>query len=1054
LLTTTVMAVCLSLAVFLGFAVWDAASRLSQAWLGLMFVVWLAATIAVATIVIRRLLYSQRSMEATARRVEAEFPEVGSNLINLVQFAEDEQTQQGRAFRVTAMDRAAVGVEHVDFHRAAGRLSRWSRFSNCMQTTRDLAEWFVVFALLVALTLFCAGWFPSLGSAAMRLLTPWRFTPSVGVVEIIEVAPGDAEVLRGTGLTVTAEIENPGAKAYRGVLFITRDGQAEVELPMTTDQQRRHYSFTVPVVDGPLSYRLEIGDSQSDMYYVTVREKPAIERVEVTFQFPSYMGRDDRTLMQEHADLVAPRGTVARLRVNPRLPVRSGYCRINDRQVDGRLGDDGAIELSVPMIEDGTFTIHLVDEGGYSDPRPRVNRIEVLPDEPPRVQFLKPSGKTTVAAPGDVVPLAVRAVDDHGLSRVLLEAKVAEPARAGDAESETTPEKAPTTIDEWTDLENASAAVRESDLELLADAFRPGQVVMVRAVAWDNRSLSGDGPESMPQRTASDWVAVKIVQPRTKATADRARLSELREALAKILEMQLEARAATGRVVGEAWEADREKCEAKFAPIRKRQLLIRAIAKRIVDNLERDDSAAGAKLKPVLANLVSGQMIAAVVWCDKLPKMTDPAEISDGSDAFLTVQDEIIQSLRWLVEAAPTDPEGSDDAAEEEAGEELSEDQRRELEELGEKLEELQREQEEVVEKTKELAETPSDELTEEQKQQLDDLADTEEKLSQSIEQAGEKSVEDKAAEVREELKKAEDALREGDAEEALAAEEAAAEKAEQLKNEIDERLSEDSAEEGEPWEETLGDETAEEIAADGQPEEVDESPGRLEQAIDSLIEDEGQFFNELEDAAAAGISEQSMIETGQSDLMTKGSTDGAATDRYSKSNGTDEDGAAGTPGDETGEDGDSGGGAGGKVKKYGDEEGEGGAMGDPADVPEMERLADKQTELRSKAASLRSQLDLEDFHPGDLMKMMGLMEQVERDLRAGRYQEALQKRDLLSGGLGSLKRYIRGEFKVRRDRSGNLPGEIQKEIRSSAADPSPDGWDELNQRYFKRLAE
>ena len=128
--------------------------------------------------------------------------------------------------------------------------------------------------------------------------------------------------------------------------------------------------------------------------------------------------------------------------------------------------------------------------------------------------------------------------------------------------------------------------------------------------------------------------------------------------------------------------------------------------------------------------------------------------------------------------------------------------------------------------------------------------------------------------------------------------------------------------------------------------------------------------------------------------------------------------------------------------------------MGSPADVPEMERLAEKQAELRSKAASVQSQLDLEDFHPGDLVKMMGVMEQVERDLRAGRYQNALQQRDVLAGGLGSLKRYIRGEFKVRRDRSGNLPGEIQKEIRSGAADPSPEGWDELNQRYFKRLAE
>ncbi len=42
-------------------------------------------------IVGRRLLLNQRGLEATARRVEAEFPDLGNNLINLVQLAEASQ---------------------------------------------------------------------------------------------------------------------------------------------------------------------------------------------------------------------------------------------------------------------------------------------------------------------------------------------------------------------------------------------------------------------------------------------------------------------------------------------------------------------------------------------------------------------------------------------------------------------------------------------------------------------------------------------------------------------------------------------------------------------------------------------------------------------------------------------------------------------------------------------------------------------------------------------------------------------------------------------------
>jgi hypothetical protein len=64
-----------------------------------------------------------------------------------------------------------------------------------------------------------------------------------------------------------------------------------------------------------------------------------------------------------------------------------------------------------------------------------------------------------------------------------------------------------------------------------------------------------------------------------------------------------------------------------------------------------------------------------------------------------------------------------------------------------------------------------------------------------------------------------------------------------------------------------------------------------------------------------------------------------------------------------------------------------------------------------------------------------------------------LRRRDVLLESLRHVQSYVEGEYAVRRDQSSNLPAEIQKEILAGMQDPSPEGWEELNRRYFQRLA-
>ena len=119
----------------------------------------------------------------------------------------------------------------------------------------------------------------------------------------------------------------------------------------------------------------------------------------------------------------------------------------------------------------------------------------------------------------------------------------------------------------------------------------------------------------------------------------------------------------------------------------------------------------------------------------------------------------------------------------------------------------------------------------------------------------------------------------------------------------------------------------------------------------------------------------------------------------------------------------------------------------------DAERLAGKQAALRNKAEGIDLQFQVSSFHHTDLKKMIEKMSQVERDLKAGRYQNALRQRQVLLGGLGNVKQYLEGEFEVRQDATPNLPTDIQKQILGGMQDPSPAGWEELNRQYFERLS-
>lgn len=1095
LLTTTVMAACLSLAAMLVFLLGDALLRFSQIALWVMFLTWLALTVALLVAISRRLLRSQRSLEATARRVESEYPELGSSLINLVQLS-SEARNGDPVFCAAAVDWAAAEIGSLRFEAAAARESRWRRFLCCMQTPRDLAESLLALLLLAAVAVLCHWLIPTFGSATSRLMTPWSLLPSVGSVEI-KVTPGDTDVMLGAGLEVAAEIKGLQGQLPEATLFVTRKDQKETSLPMAAEKKPPRFKCTLPSVIRPLTYRIEIGDSQTRTYTVGVCRKPTVDEVEITLDYPPYMNRPRKTFVQRHADLEAPQFSVAELRIRPSVPVAKGHIELQGEQVPipGRIEHDGELLVAkIHLLKDATFTVQMFNEAGHSDPRPRVNRIHVLPDGPPTVQLLKPPPEST-SAPGAGVPVIVRAGDDHGLGQLWLEMKIREAlSDTGQSEAaerepagQTPPETPPEQVRQWTALDGGTAVLRQHRLELDPAQIKPGQAVLIRAVARDGRTYSELGRNLRPQETASGWHTIRMVPQQNQSAAALEQLDRLRRAIWKILEKQIRARVDAALIPAKEPLAQRADTAGG---VRTSQIEIQKASIGLVESIGQTDRQERLAVKRVLNRLALGEMLRAVRQCDELVKLKVPEQFDRPVPELLAVQDRIIDVLRKLLDVVRHAQSELLAEMQHRPGGDLPDDVQQKLQDLQNKLDEALKQQKKVVEAAEDLAKAPVEDFTKEKEQLLEALAAAEDdwsrfitELSTDLSKLPEQdfanpSMLQELVEIQTEIKMAEDALLKKTAEIAVPLEQLAAEMAEEITANLEKWLPDTPDRQRWSQEESLTDLDKEAPMA--------ELPGQLEDLVGELMEEEEDLFDEMEDISSSAADSMDkgagwdVADGPISNMSAKGAT-GNRLPNTSEIGGRSGEGRSGkSSGEFVGDEAVGKGGrktpsrltpdpyVAGQIKDHskdptggasggGKESGQGGE-GLEGPVPrspgprELQRLAGRQATLRNQAEGVDLKFEVMNFHHTDLKKLIELMAQIERDLKAGRHQNALRRRKVLLDGLRNVKQYLEGEFQLRQDTTANLPAEVQKEILGSMQDPSPAGWEELNRQYFERL--
>jgi len=937
---------------------------------------------------------------------------------------------------------------------------------------------------------------PSLGRILRhgwsQMLHPTAFVPAVGLVRDIEVQPGDITLVCGQPLEVTiiarggdanqipdAALIFAGAKLKPARLLgsaITESSAA----PGVAQTRAIRYSYRVEHVDAPMQYRVEVAGTQSPFFSVNIVRQVKLQQLNLEIAAPAYTRLLPRSLVLkpdelEKTPVIVLQGSRIELSAIVDVPVRAAMLQVGDTAPAAMAVSQAGQRFtgSMTLIDDADVCVLLTEGAGQiiaTVPQSKWT-IHVTRDMPPSIEMIWPTQDTSVA-PNAAIKVHARLKDDYAVSeaQVLLATSADVPL-------------APVATLHYPQSGSGAAAGADGvelvqAIDLGAELRKHGTTIRVQVTVVDNRDLSGVMKDGGAQRFASQIYEIRLRDPQVLAKEEKEKTDKLRRRLLELLRQQqdLHVAALAFKAGGDAKSA--------LAPIIAGQTDLRAKLQNTAETFEFEtDTRVIQKTLMVLA-LNPGK--EAVDLASSIA--TEPLEKEQRklADDLQTRQRRIIATLESLLALLNAAPEPTTMPTSRESGQIPG--KKESLEKLNEALKQFLKEEQRILDQTASLAKKPVDNFDDKDKKLMEELKLAQEKMDAFMEQKlsdfsknaeqdmSNASLLKDLMSVYSEVTMAKDALNKQAVEIAVAAEEMGLENAKELQSNIEKWLMNEPDRQNWQQEDPIGKNDT----------PMPELPKELEDMVGELMEQQEDLFQEMEDANANWTDSMDKgvgwdaADGPIADMSAKGVTGNqlpndnemagrSGEGRQGKSQGefvgdsAQGKGGRNTPtrldptpfakGQIKDESKDPTGGAtgGGKLSGQGGA-GLEGPVG-PKQKEEMQRLAQKQAELRNNAERLNLQYQLSKYDNFKMLEAVGLMRRVESDIAANRYQMAMRRKDVLLDKLDTSHLLLDGRIHVQQDTTPSGNARMEQEINDAMKGELPAAWTEALKQYYKKLA-
>jgi hypothetical protein len=1034
----------------------DASGGTSR-WTWVVLAAWAVALVAAAVAWVVRPLLIRAPAVRVARMLESRIPGLNNGLTNAVLLSRARDLQES-PYLPAIFDEVNAKLSAAP----VGHAVRWA----------DLNPVLLRAGLVSLPLLLSAAAFPRPFTHGWRQLThPAAFVPQTGAITFAKVSPGDVTLVADQPLEITAVATGPAAvlAAAPEAKLIFDGNTPPATLSATTgDDGTLHYAYRMDHVGASTRYRLESGGAQTPWYSATVVRQVKLTSLSAGVNPPAYTHAKPASINVKpdapDADPVTvPQGSTIQVSAAFDVPVNGALLQVGDKPPVVMAGDlaKSTFSATFTATEDASVAVLATDGSGQVIAKlpEQAWMVHCTKDAAPTIEMHWPTTDATVA-PAAAVKVAATLRDDYGVvsSRVLMAAGPDAPL----APVATANYPVGTTAVDLSDL-----------LDLKPELRKHGSSIRVQVEVTDNRDLGGDA--GGPQTTLSPIYTVQFRDPEVAAKEAAEQADQLRAILMAMLKDQRTLNTATV-----AWHAGDA---GKMSSIGKGQTDLRDRMKQTADTFAFDES--NRIVQKALLVLSLNPAADAVDTAAALARESSAARQATLSTQLQTDQRRIASTLESLLALLSPSPEATTRPTTR-PGDQLA--SREQMNKLDEQLKAFMKEQQRLLDQTAALAKKPVDNWDDKDRKLAADLQQAQDKLdafmksvlsdfSKLAEQdMANASMAKEAQAIYSEVTMAAGALKQQATEIAVPAEENGLESAKELQSNIERWLS--NTPDRQQW-------TQEDLPTHSDTP-MPELPKELQDMVGELMEQQEDLFQQMEDMNA-NITDSADKGIGWdaadgpiADMSAKGVT-GNQLPNNNEMGGRSGEGRSGRSqgefvGDtavgkggrntptrldptafqqgqikDTSKDPVGGATGGGKVSGSG----QAGLQGPvPARTVEgMKRLATKQAELRNTAERLNLQYGLDRYDNFRLRQATQLMRDVETDLNANRYQNALRHRDVLVDDLDASRMLLGGQVDVQQDTTPTTGMKVQKDLNDAMQGALPPAWSDPLKAYYKKLA-
>ena len=542
---------------------------------------------------VRLLLHAPKPREL-ARLIEHAEPELREDLISAVELGESDSAFDSVQFRNLVQANVANRIQGVDMNR--------------LLPVQLLRRTLIIAGVVVVC---CAAAFivsgSQLGTLLMRAMLPMANLARVSKVQVRIVEPSPANAVVPQGDSVPLVIKVAGPRTTKAILetFTLSGGRQLIPMSMEGDDQ---FNASLHVGREDVLYRVHAGDAITEKFQLRAAARPHVARFHKTFRLPAYTKAPEKSVTEEHGDLIALEGTEVALQIETDQKVKVAELRLEqgkDRAVIplSRL-ENNRWAATLPLKAAGIYRVHLVaDETGFENKFSPEYEIRPEPDLIPLVELDEPSQDLIVPA-NDMIDLRGTARDDQGL------AMVGQMIQVNDGE--------------WQEVKLGTVsgldAVVERRWDLIEQGLRAGDLVTTKLVAMDTK---GSRAESQP-------IQITI----TSAGFEARRLQELAEQR-QFLQQMKQLRGAAETLEKRSREAREQFNGAGDNADQRRQATL-----LFIDSLDEFDAVSKQtvdQLHALMQNSKAGSTTASLVLLGRLLARMDAGAIMNARHAVTVV---------------------------------------------------------------------------------------------------------------------------------------------------------------------------------------------------------------------------------------------------------------------------------------------------------------------------------------------------------------------------------------------------------------------------------